>query len=81
MQKVSFIRALVGDCEIIFLDESTANLDVEAKKQISEILATRLKSGNLTIVNSTHNPEEFQYDHHYMIDIHENQQRHIQQLK
>lgn len=81
MQKVSFIRALVGDCEIIFLDESTANLDVEAKKQISEILATRLKSGNLTIINSTHNPEEFQYDHHYMIDIHENQQRHIQQLK
>ena len=81
MQKVSFIRALVGGCEIIFLDESTANLDVEAKKQISEILSTRLKSGNLTIINSTHNPEEFQFDHHYMIDIHENQQRHILQLK
>ncbi len=58
MQKISFIRALINDVEILFLDESTANLDNEAKKVISKIL----KSEKFTIINSTHNPEDFDFD-------------------
>ena len=58
MQKIAFIRALINDVEILFLDESTANLDNEAKKIISGIL----KSEKLTIINSTHNAEDFDFD-------------------
>ncbi len=58
MQKIAFIRALINDVEILFLDESTANLDNEAKKIISGIL----ESENFTVINSTHNVEDFEYD-------------------
>tara|TARA_B100000902_G_scaffold1845_1_gene2373 strand:+ start:9348 stop:10952 length:1605 start_codon:yes stop_codon:yes gene_type:complete len=58
MQKIAFIRALINDVEILFLDESTANLDNEAKKIISGIL----KSEKITIINSTHNAEDFDFD-------------------
>ena len=58
MQKISFIRALLNNVEILFLDESTSNLDEESKEQITEIL----NSLNITIVNSTHNPDDFNYD-------------------
>ena len=58
MQKISFIRALLNNVEILFLDESTSNLDEESKEQITKIL----NSLNITIVNSTHNPDDFNYD-------------------
>ena len=51
MQKISFIRAFLSGCDILFLDESTSNLDIGTKKQISDILNTK----NITIINSTHN--------------------------
>ena len=38
MQKVSFIRALVGNVDIMLLDESTANLDEKSRKLIFDIL-------------------------------------------
>ena len=38
MQKISFIRAFVSECEILFLDESTSNLDVDSKELITKIL-------------------------------------------
>ena len=58
-----FIRAFVSECEILFLDESTSNLDVESKKLITEIL----KQKNITIINSTHSPDDFDYDTHHRI--------------
>lgn len=58
MQKISFIRALLNEVEILFLDESTSNLDETTKIQISEIL----KEIKITIINSTHNPEDFYFD-------------------
>ena len=36
MQKISFIRALLNDVEILFLDESTSNLDEESKEQLQK---------------------------------------------
>ena len=55
MQKVSFIRALAAGIEILILDESTSNLDIETKKLIFEIIEKQ----DMTILNSTHNPEDF----------------------
>ena len=57
MQKISFIKH-INDVEILFLDESTSNLDEESKEQITKIL----NSLNIAIVNSTHNPDDFNYD-------------------
>ena len=69
MQKVSFIRALLSKPEILILDESTSNLDLESRKLIFDIINNQ----NLTIINSTHSPESFiGYDHHISIYLDEN---------
>lgn len=63
MQKISFIRVMLADVEILFLDESTANLDMNTKEKIHSVL----NKLNLTIVNSTHSKDEFKYDSHLNI--------------
>ena len=66
MQKISFIRALLSDVEILLLDESTANLDEKTRNLIFEILEAQ----KITIINSTHDPENFKnVDHHLKINI------------
>ena len=55
MQKIAFIRALLSAPDILFLDESTSNLDTETKNTIFEIL----KNDSTTIINSTHDPASF----------------------
>lgn len=64
MQKISFMRALLNDVEILLLDESTSNLDKETKELIFNILS----KNELTIINSTHNENEFHYNHHLKIE-------------
>ena len=74
MQKISFIRALISGVEILFLDESTSNLDTDTRKLIFSILNNQ----NITIINSTHSPEDFLgYDNHIKISI-SNEKRHIE---
>jgi ATP-binding cassette subfamily B protein/ATP-binding cassette subfamily B protein AbcA/BmrA len=63
MQKISFIRALLANAQILLLDESTSNLDTETKTLIFNIL----KKHKVTIINSTHNKDDFDYDHHIKI--------------
>ena len=65
MQKISFIRSLLANSEILLLDESTSNLDIRTKQFIFEILNTR----DITIINSTHNHEDFDYDNHLKIQV------------
>tara|TARA_Y100000741_G_scaffold140631_1_gene106182 strand:- start:3850 stop:5466 length:1617 start_codon:yes stop_codon:yes gene_type:complete len=55
MQKVSFIRALLREPDILFLDEAISNID---KKSVDKII-TELNNFNGTIINITHNPEKF----------------------
>lgn len=55
MQKIAFIRALISNPDVLFLDESTSNLDTETKNTIFEIL----KNDSTTIINSTHDPASF----------------------
>ena len=50
MQKIAFIRALIADVDVLFLDESTSNLDSKSKDKIFQIL----KDQKVTIINSTH---------------------------
>jgi ABC-type multidrug transport system fused ATPase/permease subunit len=64
MQKISFIRALLMEVDLLILDESTSNLDDDSKKLIFEIL----NNFELTIINSTHNLGSFiNYDEHIKI--------------
>ena len=64
MQKISFMRALLSKVEVLLLDESTSNLDIETKTFIFDIL----KKQEITIINSTHNPEDFEsVDRHLKI--------------
>ena len=63
MQKISFIRVMLADVDILFLDESTANLDTNTKEKIHSVL----NKLNITIVNSTHSKDEFKFDFHLNI--------------
>ena len=63
MQKISFIRVMLAEVDILFLDESTSNLDTETKNKIYSVL----KKLEITIVNSTHSKEDFEYDLHLNI--------------
>ena len=64
MQKISFIRALLANTEILLLDESTSNLD----SQTRELIFSILEKQDITIINSTHNHDEFSYDNHVKIE-------------
>ena len=66
MQKIGFIRAIISNPEIIILDESTSNLDFDSK----QIVFNKLKQNKVTIINSTHDPENFEFaDVHFQINI------------
>ncbi len=75
LQKVSFIRSLLSNVDILLLDESTSNLDENSRKLIFDIL----NSSNFTILNCTHNHQDFEYDEHLKIQI-KNEKRIIQPL-
>ncbi len=65
MQKISFARAVLGEKELLILDESTANLDSESKQKIY----TLLNGLEISILNSTHlDLDEMPYDIHLNID-------------
>ena len=55
MQKIAFIRALLGQAEILLLDEAMSNLDIMSKTKIFNLIADK----NITIINSTHDPNDF----------------------
>ena len=74
MQKIAFMRALLNKNEILLLDESTSNLDVATKRLIFNIL----KNKKITILNSTHNYEDFNYDKHLRIITDENERKIIE---
>ena len=70
MQKIAFIRALIGEKKILILDESTANLDNPTQEFINNIL----RELNLTILNSTHSEiDNLYFDHHVHIQISDNE--------
>ena len=56
-QKLSVVLALIGDPEIVFLDELTTGLDVAARREVWRTLK-HLKEKGLTIFLTTHYMEE-----------------------
>lgn len=76
MQKIAFVRALVSDSEVLLLDEATSNLDLTSKDKVFNLLS----KNNITIINSTHIPESFEYDKKYNIKI-SNEKRFLEEIK
>ena len=58
-QKLSVVLALIGNPEIVFLDELTTGLDVAARREVWRTLK-HLKERGLTIFLTTHYMEEAQ---------------------
>lgn len=56
-QRLSVVLALIGNPEIIFLDELTTGLDVAARREVWKTLK-KLKAQGLTIFLTTHYMEE-----------------------
>lgn len=56
-QRAALARALVGDPEILFLDEPTAGLDPEASAEVRRLIAALRRSG-ATVFLTTHRLEE-----------------------
>lgn len=59
-QKLSIVTALIPDPQLIFLDELTTGLDVEARHEVWKTLK-ELKQQGMTIILTTHYMEEAQY--------------------
>tara|TARA_B100000900_G_scaffold416277_1_gene450945 strand:- start:22734 stop:24347 length:1614 start_codon:yes stop_codon:yes gene_type:complete len=55
MQKIAFIRALLSKPDILFLDESIANLDETSQQLVLSIINDQ----KITVINSTHDPEKY----------------------
>ena len=56
-QKLSVVLALIGNPEIVFLDELTTGLDVAARREVWKTLK-ELKSKGMSIFLTTHYMEE-----------------------
>lgn len=56
-QRVYFALALVGNPDMLFLDEPTTGLDVEARRNFWDQINTQMKQSK-TIILTTHNLEE-----------------------
>jgi ABC-2 type transport system ATP-binding protein len=56
-QRVLFALALCGDPDLLFLDEPSANLDVESRRSLWERIAARRRSGG-SVLLTTHNLDE-----------------------
>ena len=65
MQKISFIRAMLSKPDILILDEATSNLDSDSK----DIIKSQLKNSKVTIVNSTHNTDEVDFDIRLNVEV------------
>jgi len=60
-QRVSIARALVNNPKIIYADEPTGNLDTRTTKEIMDVLVSRVRENNVTLVMVTHNEELTEY--------------------
>ena len=56
-QKISIVRALMNDPEILLADEPTGSLDRKNAAEIMDILKTLNKDRQMTVVMVTHSPD------------------------
>jgi len=53
-QRVAIARVLASDCDIIFADEPTGNLDATNGKKILDLLLQSVEKKNKTLIIITH---------------------------
>ncbi|MHA1996399.1 MAG: ABC transporter ATP-binding protein [Candidatus Hodarchaeales archaeon] len=53
-RRLMIARAMLGDPQILFLDEPTAGIDVLVSRRVREIIKTLAKEKNITVLLSTH---------------------------
>ena len=58
--KVELIGAILHDPEILFLDEPTIGLDIEAKKAMREFLRTIQKENGTTLIMTSHDMDDIE---------------------
>lgn len=56
-QRIAICRAVLGDPKLILADEPTGNLDPETKLRIMDVLLSRQRSLNATLIVVTHDHE------------------------
>jgi len=54
MQRLGLAQAFVGEPELVFLDEPTANLDPLGRAEFLEMVKERCRDGGISVVISTH---------------------------
>lgn len=67
LQKISFMRSLLNNTKLLLLDESTSNIDSASKEHIKDILNQR----KISVINCTHNIEDFDYQERFVITVDE----------
>jgi ABC-type multidrug transport system ATPase subunit len=67
--KVALCRALLGDPELLLLDEPTATLDAEGVERLQEILGNRKRTGSATVI-ATHEADRFGALQHGTVTLH-----------
>ncbi len=69
LQRLGLAQALIGDPELLLLDEPTANLDPLSRKQILELIKDLKKDLGITIILATHILPELQEVADYLVYI------------
>jgi ABC-2 type transport system ATP-binding protein len=59
-RRVGLARALLGEPEVLFLDEPTSNLDPQAQKDFRTIIQDLARERSMTVFLNTHNLDEVQ---------------------
>ena len=71
LQKISFMRSLLNNTKLLLLDESTSNIDTASKEHIKDILNQR----KISVINCTHNIEDFDYQERFVITVDEDSRK------
>ncbi len=53
-RRLMIARAMIGEPQVLFLDEPTAGIDVLVSRRVREIIKTLAKQKNITVLLSTH---------------------------
>ena len=60
-QRLGLAQGLLRNCEVILLDEVTANIDRSSEKEIKDVLKRLKEEKNLTIITISHRIDFLEY--------------------
>jgi ABC-2 type transport system ATP-binding protein len=70
LKKISLIAALIGDAQVLALDEPLTTIDKGSQEKLLSLLAEKVKKGVNILIASHHDlPEsELKVDHHFLVE-------------